>query len=340
MHTKFWAALLLVAALATGSVLAAEDSSQDEIEAQLKEARQKLEEAAHEVAELSTRLGRPLVDRLMMMGEGPSHAVIGVQLDAKDSKDGAHVRAVSPGGPAAEAGIRAGDVIVRINGADVKVDHPSAEVARLMRSVEPNSKVRIHVLRDGKPVDFEVTARPIENPLDMPGMPPQPGMPFEDLGPGFAGGMHGSVAGMELATLTPQLGAYFGTDKGVLVLRAPRNPAFNLQDGDVILSIDGREPTSGSHATRILASYQAGEKVKLQLLRQRKKMNIEATVPERHRGAPEPLAFQDSAQLSRARSFPALRCAAIRETGARSYRPLPAPTVRTASPLLGRTALL
>jgi predicted metalloprotease with PDZ domain len=340
MHAKFWAAILLVGSLTTGCVLAAEDSSQDEIEAQLTEARQKLEEAAHEVAELSTRLGRPLVDRLMMMGEGPSHAVIGVQLDAKNSKDGAHVRDVSPGGPAAEAGIRAGDVIVRVNGADVRVEHPAAEVAHLMRGVEPDSKVKIHVLRDGKPADFEVTARPIENPLDMPGMPPHLGMPFEGFGPGSPGSMHGSVAGMELVTLTPQLGAYFGTDKGVLVLRAPRNPAFNLQDGDVILSIDGREPTSGSHATRILASYQAGEKVKLQLLRQRKKMNIEATVPERHRGAPEPLAFQDSAQLSRGCSFPALLGAAIRGTAARSYRLLPAPTVQTPSPLLGRTALL
>ena len=51
----------------------------------------------------------------------------------------------------------------------------------------------------------------------MPGMSAHPGMPFEGFGPGFAGTMHGSVAGMELATLTPQLGAYFGTDKGVLV---------------------------------------------------------------------------------------------------------------------------
>ena len=194
MNAKFWAAILLAASLVSGAVFAADDSSQDEVEAQLKAARQKLEDAAHEVAELSTRLGKPLVDRLMLMGEGPGHAVIGVQLDAKDSKDGAHVRGVSPGGPAAEAGIRAGDVIVSVNGTDVKVEHPSAEVARLMRSVEPNSKVKIHVLRDGKPADFEVTARPVENAWDMPGMPPRPGMPFD----GFAAwlpGRHARLSG-------------------------------------------------------------------------------------------------------------------------------------------------
>jgi S1-C subfamily serine protease len=291
MHAKYWATLLLAAALISGAVRAAEDRSQEDIEKQLSDARQKLEDAAHEVAELSTQLGKPLIDRLMLMGEGPTHAIIGAQLDASSFKDGAHVRDVSPGGPAAEAGIRAGDVIVSVNGTDVKTEHSPADVARLMRNVEPNSKVKIRVLRAGKPLDFEVTARPVETAWGMPGMPPHPEVSFDAFAPGFMGDMRHSVAGMELATLTPQLGAYFGTDKGVLVLRAPRNAAFNLQDGDVILSIDGREPTSGSHATRILASYQPGEKVKLQLMRQRKKMNVEALIPERHRTAPEPLAF-------------------------------------------------
>jgi S1-C subfamily serine protease len=288
MHAKYWAAIFLAATLVSGAVRAAEDPSQDDIEKQLRDARQKLEEAAHEVAELSTQLGKPLVDRLMMMGEGPTHAVIGVQLDSNGAKDGAHVRDVSPGGPAAEAGIRAGDVIVSVNGTDVKTPHAPADVARLMRDVEPNSKVKIHVLREGKPLDFDVTARPVKNAWGMPGMPPHPQMSFDAFGPGFLGSLHGSAVGMELATLTPQLGAYFGTEKGVLVLRAPRNAAFNLQDGDVILSIDGREPTSGSHATRILASYQPGEKVKLQLMRQHKKMTVEAMVPERHRHATGP----------------------------------------------------
>jgi S1-C subfamily serine protease len=290
MAAKYWTAMLLAAVLFSGAVRADES---DDIEAQLKAARQKLEEAAHQVAELSAQLGKPLVDRLMLLGEGPTHAVIGVQLDSDTSRDGAHVRDVSPGGPAAEAGIRAGDVIVSINGTDVKAEHSAAQVARLMRDVEPNSKVKIRVLRAGKALDFEVTARPVENAWGIPGMPPHAPTPFEPFGPGFMGGMHGSVAGMELATLTPQLGAYFGTDKGILVLRAPRHAAFNLQDGDVILSIDGREPTSGSHATRILASYQPGEKIKLVLMRQHKKTNVEAIVPQRHHDAPEPLARAD-----------------------------------------------
>ena len=93
--------------------------------------------------------------------------------------------------------------------------------------------------------------------------------------------IRGSLGEMELATLTPQLGRYFGTEKGVLVVRAPKDDSFKLEDGDVILAIDGREPTSGSHATRILSSYQPGEKISIKLMRQHKAVNLETTLPER-----------------------------------------------------------
>jgi PDZ domain-containing secreted protein len=75
------------------------------------------------------------------------------------------------------------------------------------------------------------------------------------------------------------LGRYFGTEKGVLVVRAPKD--FKLEDGDVILAIDGREPSSGSHATRILSSYQSGEKITIKLMRQQKTLNVETTLPDR-----------------------------------------------------------
>ena len=53
---------------------------------------------------------------------------------------------------------------------------------------------------------------------------------------------------MELATLTPHLGSYFGSDKGVLVVRAPANGALQLEDGDVILAIDGADQRLARHA--------------------------------------------------------------------------------------------
>jgi len=154
-------------------------------------------------------------------------------------------------------------------------------VMELMRDVKPDAKVAVRVLRDGKPHDYTVTVR--GGPMFMAGddmgnfgfgpMPPMPPMP-----PPM---MRGPLADMELVTLTPQLGRYFGADKGVLVVRAPHDGALKLQDGDVILAIDGRQPTSGSHATRILASYQPGEKVALRVIRDRKTLELQATLPER-----------------------------------------------------------
>jgi S1-C subfamily serine protease len=47
----------------------------------------------------------------------------------------------------------------------------------------------------------------------------------------------------------------------------------------VLQTIDGRTPENPGHAFRILRSYQPGEKVKLGVLRQRKSLTLEATLP-------------------------------------------------------------
>ncbi len=63
---------------------------------------------------------------------------------------------------------------------------------------------------------------------------------------------------MELASITPKLGAYFGASEGVLVVQAPQNAAFKLEDGDVIQTIDGRKPEDGAHAHAHPAFVQVG----------------------------------------------------------------------------------
>jgi hypothetical protein len=108
----------------------------------------------------------------------------------------------------------------------------------------------------------------------------------------------GPLSNMELATLTPGLGKYFGTDKGVLVVRAPPVGTLKLEDGDVILAIDGREPTSSSHATRILGSYQPGEKVSLKIVRQHKTMDLQGTVPEHMAGSHKTFILRDSEPMT------------------------------------------
>jgi S1-C subfamily serine protease len=294
-------AIGLLALPLMGTALAQAPASNADAEAKLKAARERLEVAAREVAQLSAQLGDHTMGRVMRFERAERRAVLGVQVDPQSDRAGAKVRDVSPGGPAAQAGIQSGDVIVALNGKSLAGrDDSSEELLRQMRDIAPDQKVKVRVLRAGKPQDFTVMARarPADsfvfrmNPQGGP-MPPLP--PLSSMSPmapdvmagevdsvfDFIGQQRGAMAGLELATLTAKLGTYFGAKQGVLVVRAPEKSPYRLEDGDVIESIDGRVPNSGSHALRILRSYQPGEKLQLKILRQRQSMTLEATLPER-----------------------------------------------------------
>jgi S1-C subfamily serine protease len=248
--------------------------------AELESARRRLEEATREVARLSEQMSGMVIDSVMP-GVLGGRAIIGVQLDARSDSQGARVREVSPGGPAAEAGMRPGDVIISVNGTSVAGAAPATQVSRLLREVKPDSQVHLRALREGTPREFVLTARTGPALLAAAGLPDL--SKLSDMEGGYL--FRRPLVDMELATLTPQLGSYFGTDKGVLVVRAPSDGALKLEDGDVILAIDGRVPESGSHATRILSSYQPGEKIDLKVLRQHKTIELPSTVPEHEAGA-------------------------------------------------------
>ncbi len=315
-----------------GEAPAASAAAQQDAEKKLAAAQQRLDAAAREVAELSGQLGRRFNMRLgIEPGEGPPpRALLGVAIGPGADKDGAHVMDVSPGGPAAEAGIKVGDIITGIADLDLTKDsNPGRALVEKMRQLEPDQKVKVAVLRDGKKLGFDVAPRPAPqgnaNRLaDMfgggrgPGNmgppreprldalrqgPGQPGRPGPD---GPQGGPQGGpqvrlqggpnvreriielrrgdesdmrFGGAEFASLSERLGSYFGVKSGVLVVRAGVNSPFKLQDGDVILAIDGREATNAQQAGRILRSYQPGEKLTLRVQRDRKVQNIEGTAP-------------------------------------------------------------
>ncbi len=280
-------ALVLASLLGAPQALAQDDKAGSEAaQRSMEEAQRKLEEAAREIARLSGETGGLMkhVFKMRMAPEG--RAVLGINIDnAAPGSDGVRVVGASPGGPAAEAGVRAGDVIVAIDGKKVTAGR---EIVERMREVEAGSKVALDILRDGKKVAATVVARAPEDveweaDFDGPGLHGLPGLPGM---PGHAGrpmGEHfllGPWADAELVTMTPALGRYFGTDKGLLVVRSPKAAAAELEEGDVILSIGGREPQNGGHALRILRSYQPGESVDLKVLRQKKERSVRIVVPE------------------------------------------------------------
>ena len=291
--------VLLVLALLPALALAGDDDkekSQTDIEAQLADARARLEAAAREVAELSGQLTGPIMQDYMIAGVAgmPSRAMLGINLgDDQQTKEGVRVQSVTPGGPASDAGLRAGDVVIGIDGKNLRSKDKSSAAALVeyMRTVKVGDKVKVDYVRDGKTNSAEITTEAFGAGRFVMGTPgdrvfmmrapgplgakqPVPPTPFTMAFPAA------NVLDMELVAMTPKLGKYFGTDKGVLVVRAPGDSELKLEDGDVILDIDGRAPQNGAHALRILGSYQPGEKVAINVLRDRKPVKLSVTVSE------------------------------------------------------------
>ena len=59
-----------------------------------------------------------------------------------------------------------------------------------------------------------------------------------------------------------------------------RSRAEDIDDGDVILSINGRTPSSPEHALRILGSYEPGETITFSIMRERQQRTVEFAVPQ------------------------------------------------------------
>ena len=227
-------------------------------------------------------------------------SMLGVDIGPSDDGDGVTVTGVTPDGPADKAGLQTGDELTAINGTALKPgDDGDARdtLFTVMDKVQAGDKVKVDYTRNAKAASATVTAvsprdfvfnfsmppmppmPPMPRMPSMPVMPAMPSMPAMDRSFGFyfGGGRWGE---MQLAPVSEGLGKYFGTDKGLLVLRAPKDSTLQLQDGDVITAIGGRDPGTPSHAMRILGSYGPGESVKLEIMRKGKPLTLNVALPK------------------------------------------------------------
>ncbi len=236
--------------------------------------------------------------------EGPSRARLGVvvrlRADRENDRLGATLTDVLPGSPAEQAGLQEGDIITRFNDTrlgGVKADEegqsgPGLKLVELARKLEPGDTVHLEYRRGASTRQATVVAEAWPGGFGLRGrgfelmIPPgMRGFELPELDPerDFRFFVGWGRAGLQLADMNEGLGQYFGTSTGVLVLQAPRDTSLALKPGDVILSIGGREPRSARHAERILASYDEGETVKLEIMRQKRRETVTWTVPERER---------------------------------------------------------
>lgn len=245
-------------------------------------------------------------------------ARLGVTVDLKAQPNdsvGATLSAVTPGGPASKVGIQSGDIIIRLDGAsvttgprptDAEPDQslPGLRLVEIASRLDPNVSVSVEYKRgtQRRTVSLVTGNEAIalgdllegerrmifrgdegENRVLLE-RAPVPAMRFGILEPGantFEFRTLSRFADLELAPLNPELGSYFGSSEGVLVVRAGERSDLGLKGGDVLLSIDGRKVTSPAAALRILRSYEAGETLKIEVLRNKQRQTLSATISTR-----------------------------------------------------------
>jgi len=92
---------------------------------------------------------------------------------------------------------------------------------------------------------------------------------------------NGDLFDLKLAPLNPELGRYFGSDEGVLVLDKAEGNLPQLKRGDVILTVGGERAGSTSDVVRALMRREAGANVNVEVMRDRKRQVLVVVVPEK-----------------------------------------------------------
>ena len=183
---------------------------------------------------------------------------------------GVVVESVLPDSPADKAHLQSGDIIRKFNGHDVKT---FPELRGLVAQVEPNKKVQMEILRDGKPMD--VTAEIKEQPVDFQTRPvaPQQTAPQQPAPPAPDQQKGGGLASIHVAELTPEIAQRLDLPKGVrgVVITAvdPDSGAAELQKGDVIEEVNQQPVTSVADYEKIIASLDPNRPQVLSVCRHR-----------------------------------------------------------------------
>jgi S1-C subfamily serine protease len=230
-----------------------------------------------------------------LLGQRRARLGVTVDLQSTDST-GALIEAVTPGGPAAKAGIRSGDVITRIDGKSLAGAEGGSRLVEIASQLKPDQTVSLEYQRGGtRHTTSLVTGDQPIMVFDGPEGQMRFSMPdvqWERMPRGLAFGtgpgnftfeMGGALMDLQLAPLNPELGQYFGTSEGVLVIDVPKETALGLKPGDVVLTIDGRKVSGVSSLFRILRSYEAEDSFRMDIMRNKSRTTVTGKLDKPHR---------------------------------------------------------
>lgn len=160
--------------------------------------------------------------------------------------EGALVDEAEPDTPAAQAGIRAGDVITSVNGNTIK---DSRGLAREISEMAPGSSAKLDILRKGETKTISVTLAKLTNQTRARAQGPE-----HELAKGIP------HLGLSVAPASDVEGA--GNQGVVVTAIDPDGPAseHGLQSGDVILEVGGKSVGTAADLRGILSEAKSNGK--------------------------------------------------------------------------------
>lgn len=217
---------------------------------------------------------------------------------------GVAVEMVVENSPAAAAGLKDGDVILRFNGEEIT---STRKLTRLIGEVAPDHQAKITISRAGREQDITATLGKRPEPKFADGnfllrtpMPPMPDlkefrrgeMPRVFTVPGGEGRTfmwkagEGRQIGVGVTPLTKQLAAHYGVESGALINEVRENsPAAKagLKAGDIIVEVDGKAVKGDLDIVKAINAKKEGD-VQLTIMRNGSRQTMTVT-PEKSKGS-------------------------------------------------------
>jgi serine protease Do len=187
-------------------------------------------------------------DQIVKTGKAV-HARLGVEVQTLNqtlansfklqSPNGALVASVVPGSAAAEAGVKVGDVILKMNGTPIL---DAGQLSQRVGVAAPGDKAALEIWRDGKSLTLNATignAAPLANEEG-----------------GGAGASAPARLGLALRPLNPEERQEAGVSGGLIVEQAQGRAAeAGIQPGDVVLSVDGTAVQSVDQLRKLVQAH-------------------------------------------------------------------------------------
>ena len=171
-----------------------------------------------------------------------------------DKPEGSLVTQVAPNSPAAKAGFKSGDVILKYNGSAIS---RTSDLLNYLNRTSPNQMIQLQVLRDDKirNISATLTVAPDDTPAKTEQIQPQ----------------KGPVIGVSIRNLTQEEQAQLGVKGGILIQDVKRGGVAaqsRMMAGDVITQINDKTILNSNDFIKSVSELKKGSVARISIIRQ------------------------------------------------------------------------